>query len=211
MLSNASENTKKKLFTWNEDLSTTVEELNWEKACSKIHKMSINSRLRILQYKWLMRIYTTPVKLHKYNSNIPDICIKCGLKGTLVHCMWECVQIKTFWVEIKNLLEKIISKQIVLDSKLFIMALYPDNHKFNKAETTFIDFSLLIAKRCVALNWKNVKGPSASQWLKQMLSNLPLERITYIHKAKQHVFEKIWGPFIVFIKDLEYSDDLINV
>ncbi len=28
-----------------------------------------------------------------------------------------------------------------------------------------------------------------SQWLKQMLSSLPLERITYIHKSRQQEFE----------------------
>ncbi len=138
------------------------------------------------------------------------MCMKCGLKGTLIHCMWECSQIKKFWVEVKNLIEKIILKQITLDSKLFIMALYPDKHNFNKAESTFIYFSSLIAKRCIALNWKNMNGPCVSQWLKQMLSSLPLERITYIHKSRQQEFEQIWGPFIDFIKDFDVSDDLTN-
>lgn len=49
--------------------------------------------------------------------------------------MWECSEIKTFWVKVKNLIKKIILKQITLDSKLFIIALFLDEHKFGKAET----------------------------------------------------------------------------
>lgn len=124
-----------------------------------VTKKSINSGLRILQLKWLMRIHPTPVKLNKYNRNIPDICIKRGLKG-----MWECSQIKTLWLEVKNLIEKIITKQIMLDSKLFTMALYPNKHDFGKAESTFIDFSSLIAQPCIALNWKNMSRPRATRW-----------------------------------------------
>lgn len=172
--------------------------------------MSVNSRLRILQYKWLMRTYVTPVKLNRYNHNLPDICIKCGLKGTLFHCMWECDKIQTFWVETKNTIENIISKQIILDPKLFIMSLYPSKHTYSKAEMSFIDTSLLIAKRCIALNWKNTNAPSITQWLKQMLSSLPLERITYVLKLKQHMFEKIWGPFVAFIKNVDCSQDLTD-
>lgn len=207
---NSNENSKRKLLSWNDDLNTKISEQEWEKVCKKSQEISINSRLRILQFKWLQRVYTTPVKLNKYNKNIPDICIKCGLKGTLLHCMWECSQIKHFWLEVKDQIEKIISKKITLDPSLFILALYPEKHNFSKTDSIFIDISSLMAKRCIALTWKNVSGPSASQWLKQMLSCLPLERITYIRKAKQHLFEKIWRPFIDFIKDLDSSDDLIN-
>lgn len=133
---------------------------------------------------------------------------KCSSKGTLIHCLWECDHIKKIWIRVKKLIEKIIAKPIKLDSKLFILALYPDRHIFSKAECTFLDLSLLVAKRCIALNWKNMNGHGPSQWLKQMSAGLPLERITYIHKLKQHKFEKIWGPFIEFINDLDAWKDL---
>lgn len=61
-MGNTSENSSKKTLSWNKDLSVIISEQDWEKACRKVHTMSINSRLRVLQFKWLMRIYTTPVK-----------------------------------------------------------------------------------------------------------------------------------------------------
>jgi len=43
-----------------------------------------------------------------------------------------------------------------------------------------------------------------------MLSSLPLEKITYILKAKQHVFENIWSPFINYIKDFNLTDEEVE-
>lgn len=57
---------------------------------------------------------------------------------------------KTFWGEMKNLIGKIILKQITLDSRLFALSLYLDEHKISEAEGTFIDFSSLTAKGCIA-------------------------------------------------------------
>ncbi len=45
--------------------------------------LTMNTRLKLLHYKWLMRIYITPVVLHT--------CLRCSdFKGTLYHCIWEC-------------------------------------------------------------------------------------------------------------------------
>lgn len=100
LISNVIEDSRDKHMSWNVDLSISLEDQEWKRACVKTHTMSINSSLRVLQYKWLMRVYITPVQLNKYNNNIPDVCIKCGSKGTLIHCMWECRQIKIFWEEV---------------------------------------------------------------------------------------------------------------
>lgn len=210
LISNSLENSNNKLINWNLDLSANLSEQDWERACTKAHTISINSRFRILQYKWLMRIYVTPVQLNKYNNNTPDLCVKCNSKGTLIHCMWECKHIKAFWTEVKNIIEKIILKEVSLDPKLFLSALYPGEQDLSKSERTFIDISSLAAKKCIAMAWKNVSRPSATQWLKQMLSNLPLERITYIRKSKRYLFERIWGPFINFVKDVDLTEDLFE-
>ena len=58
--------------------------------------------------------------------------------------------------------------------------------------------------------WKNNRRPSTAQWMRQMLTSLPLERITYILKGKQQIFENIWKPFINYVKDLDLTDDQMN-
>lgn len=73
-----------------EDLGTEISS-DWGSICTEARTQSINTRLRLLQYKWTMRTYITPVQLNKYNSNIPDLCTKCMKeRRTLFHCMWQC-------------------------------------------------------------------------------------------------------------------------
>lgn len=58
-----------------EDFQTDFTEQKWETACY--------SRFKLIQYNRLMRTYITPEKLNRFNPNIPDTCIKCGMeKGT---------------------------------------------------------------------------------------------------------------------------------
>lgn len=48
-----------------------------------------------------------------------------------------------------------------------------------------------------------MNGPGVSQWLKQMSSNLPLERMTYIQKSRQ---QELVCPFVSYIytkRDIE--------
>ena len=68
----------------------------------KAQSRTINTRLKLLQYNWLMRTYITPEKLNKYNSAIPDICYKYEKEnGSLFHCIWQCTEMQTFWQEVK--------------------------------------------------------------------------------------------------------------
>lgn len=127
-------------------------------------------------------------------------------KETLFHCIWQCTKIQKFWEEVRAIIEKIISKQISLDPSLFLLGLYPESQNYSKNERAFIDLSLLYAKKCIAQLWKNIHRPN----MRQMLSNLPFERTTYILKAKQHIFENIWRPFINYVKNSKLTDNHVD-
>lgn len=76
-ISEFSENSDDKRLGWSEDLGEEISPEDWSLKCSQAHTKTINSQLRLLQYKWTMRTDTTPVKLNKYDNNIPDWCTKC--------------------------------------------------------------------------------------------------------------------------------------
>lgn len=73
LLSNSPENSDQKRNAWREDLETDISIEDWESVYAEVHTQSNNTSLRLLQYKWLMRTYITPVKLNQYNGNIPDL------------------------------------------------------------------------------------------------------------------------------------------
>lgn len=202
LISQSPENSYGRLTAWRDDLSLHLSVEDWQTACALAHTRSINIRLQLIQFKWLMRTYVTPADLSKYNKNVPDVCTKClQCRGTLIHCVWYCREIALFWREIRDIIEKIISKKIMLDPKLFLFGLYPGNNKYLKNEQIFIDLSITIAKKCISLFWKRTFRPTAVHWMQQMLSTLPLEKITYTLRGKQEIFESIWNPFIVYAKD----------
>lgn len=211
IMSNVPETSHDRFRAWKEDLSMELSLEEWQEACRLAHTTSINTRLKMIQFKWLMRTYVTPVELNQYNSNIPDVCPKCtDYRGTLVHCMWHCTKTALFWEEIKTIIENILSKQLVMEPKLFLFGLYPERQKYTKSERIFIDLGLLNAKKCIALFWKKTCRPSGIQWIRQMLSALPLERITYMLKGKLELFESIWSPFIDYTKRLNITEDNSN-
>ena len=141
----------------------------WSTVCENAQSQTGNTRLKLLQYNWIMRVYITPVKLNKYNHNIPDVCTRCGeAKGTLFHCLWSCPRLKEFWGEVGQEIRKIISIEIVPEPKLFLLGLYPEGHKYKRSEIMFIDKCILQAKRVIALSWKRPDKPTMSQWFRTL-------------------------------------------
>ena len=88
LVSSSTESSVGRLNAWREDMQEGVSLEEWGTVCLEAHTQTANTRLRLLQFNWLMRTYITPDKLHKFYENIPDTYIKCEQeKGTLFHCM----------------------------------------------------------------------------------------------------------------------------
>lgn len=158
----------RKLDAWREDLQEDLPSEDWEKVCAEAQTQTTNTRLKVLQYNWLMRTYVTPVKLSKYNDTIPDLCFRCGEeKGTFFHCVWECSKVQQFWREIKQTLETILGIKLVLDPKLFILGLYPDRHHMSRKIISALDLCLLLAKRVIALSRRSTINQNSSTGLRK--------------------------------------------
>ena len=119
---------------------------------------------------------------------------------TLFHCLWSCPKLQVFWREVGQELNRILSINIVPEPKFFLLGLYPVGHKFKRTEIKFIDICLLQAKRVIALSWKSPDKPSIAHWFRELSLCLPIEKITYILRDKQEVFQEVWGRFIEYIK-----------
>ena len=201
LMSFSVESSASKLEAWKLDLQEDLTEEQWSEVCSEAQSQTGNTRLKLLQYNWLMRVYITPVKLNKFNNDIPDLCTRCGEdRGTLFHCLWSCPKLQRFWREVGQEIQNILSINVTPEPKFFILGLYPVGHKFRRSERMFIDICLLQAKRVVALSWKSPDKPSIAMWFRELCLCLPLEKITYTLKDKLEVFQEVWGHFIRYIK-----------
>lgn len=152
LLAHSTETTVDKLNTWKMDLQEEIDEEDWNEACLKAQKQTINTRFKLLQYKWLMRVYITPATLHHISAKIPDTCSKClNEKGTLFHCLWKCKHINKFWKDVLKCLSEMFQINVPLCAKLCILGIYPKDFPFTSNQTQMLDFGLLQARRAIAL------------------------------------------------------------
>ena len=113
MVENHKENSGSKRQQWIGDLQEDILVEDWGTICSKVHTQTINTQLRLIQYNWIMRMYITPVKLNKFDPNMPDRCYKCNIhQGTLHHCLWKCEEIQHFWSSVLQCISQITSSPV---------------------------------------------------------------------------------------------------
>ena len=90
----------------------------------------------------------------------------CGEKRTLIHCWWESRLVQPLWKTVQNFLTK-LKMELPLDSAIPQLRLYPNNPETpiqkNLRTPMFIAALFTIAK-C----WKQPKGPSADEWIKNL-------------------------------------------
>lgn len=64
LLSHDAESSTDRLEAWISEIKETISKEEWNEACLKAQIQTVNGKMRLLQYKWLMRTYITPVKLN---------------------------------------------------------------------------------------------------------------------------------------------------
>lgn len=100
----------------------------WSIKCLRIfvcrQVLTINTRFKFLQYKCLMRTYITPFKLHMFNPNIAEQCIKY-LKGHYVTVHENILLSKTFGRKWYFVFCHIVTYDLPLWPKLSLLGIFP--------------------------------------------------------------------------------------
>lgn len=156
-----------------------------------------------------MRTYITPVRLNKFNPIIPDLCFKCNkYQGTFYHCIWECEEVQKFWVAVTQYVSQFTSSPVPLNPILCVLSMYEDDCSLPTKERKLVDLCLLQARCSIALCWKNTICPSIGLWLKNLITCLALEKLTYVIRKKSVEFFYIWEVFLDFVKNGDIEDAL---
>ncbi|KAJ4918953.1 hypothetical protein JOQ06_024410 [Pogonophryne albipinna] len=70
-----------------------------------------------------------------------------------------------------------------------------------------VAFLTLLARRAILLRWKGPCPPSHSQWIKDALHFMRLEKIKYSLRFSEQKFYKIWQPFLEHVRSLQIDVD----
>ena len=138
----------------------------WQHCCNQTTLISPSRRYKLLHYKFLHRIYFTPVRQARTDPSRPHQCLKCRAEHAgFIHLAWTCPPVASYSIEVMNVLSKMLNIEIHPRVELALMGYVKD---FLPPHRKFLALTRLLAKRRVTIHWG--KGPSLKtmQWLQDM-------------------------------------------
>ena len=175
----------------------------WESALRVIHKTSICARLTLIQFKVVFRCHYSKTKLEQIFSDMVDVCDRCGGSPcNLTHMFFSCPALSNLWQIYFDTMSKVLSRTIPISPHIGIFGLPEDYTLYSTKELEIIAFTSLIAKRHLLLNWKSTMAPSSTQWIKEAMSFLKVEKIRYPRRGNVSKFFNKWQPFMDFFATL---------
>lgn len=185
--------------TWERELGLVFDEHWWESALQVIHKTSICARLTLIQFKVVFRCHYSKTRLAQIFQNTADVCDRCGGSPcNLTHMFFSCPALTNFWQIYFDTISKVFAKIFHISPHIGIFGLPEEYTQYTTKELEVIAFTSLLAKRHLLLNWKSTTAPSSTQWIKETMSFLKVEKIRYTRMGNLGKFYNKWQPFIDF-------------
>ena len=124
------------------------------------------------------RAYITPSRLKKMDNSLSHLCWHgCGEAGTLIHQLWQCPAVQSFWKGIIYNLSSFLNVRIPLCPLTCLLGSRVENIESTVTQR-IIALAFLSAKRIILINWK-IRKPncfSIENWLTDFLDLLSMER-----------------------------------
>lgn len=188
------ENTYNIKGKWELESNTIIEDELWDKLCNSSHKGISSQQWKEFDWKFKIRFFRTPLAVSNFvKDSSAALCWRqCGKIGDHTHIFWDCPVIFEYWKDIKNEIEKIMKREIPSSMLLYLLGVIPVD-LFTADQRYILHILLLVAKKNVTANWKNVKSPTVAEWKQRLRQVYLMERMTASLQLKMDLFDRRWS------------------
>ncbi len=184
---------QKHIIKWEEELNN--QNIEWKYIFSLPYKITICTKLRAFQYKYLMRIIPNNSFLFKCKIKPSNLCEFCHMTiDSNKHMFWECINIQSFWSNINELLHTNIldyTVNLTYECKSFCNAKVPC-----KKKTVIISFIILLAKYFILKCKSETTIPTIVHFNAYLKRTINIEKTIASMRDKLDKFHSKWNDYI---------------
>ena len=178
---------------WELELNVIIEDSTWMDIWTSCHK-GISSQLwKEFDWKVKIRFFNTPFIISSFVKN-PNVALcwrKCGTIGDTTHIFWDCPSIQGFWDDVKKEIDIILEIDITPEPMLFLLGAIPTD-LYNTDQRYILRILLLVAKKMITVNWRDVKSPTIGQWVQRLKNVYRMEQMTASLQLTMDTFVQRW-------------------
>ena len=164
--------------------------------------------------KTTIKYHLTPVRIARINKTGSNKCwCRCGERGTLLHCWWECKLVQPLWKTVWWFL-KTLKIQLSYDPAIELLGIYSNDTDVVIWRCTCTPM-FIAAMSTVDKLWKEPRCPSRDEWIKKMWFIYTMEYYSAIRKYEYLPFISTWmeleGITLSEICQLEKDNYMISL
>ena len=138
-----------------------------------------------MKIKTILRFHLKPVRMAKIqNTNDSLYWRGCRIRGTLIHCWWECKLVQPLWKSVWLFLRK-LGINLSQDPAIPLLDIYP---KGAQSYYKSIFQTIFIAAFVIARTWKQSRYPSTEEWIKKNVAHLHIRVLLSGNKTMTSLF-----------------------